>query len=199
MRILRVFPSIIWLALTGTACASGEGGIAARIESVVIDASEAGYRFSVKMDKDDTLELIDVEWAGKKFSFNKKDFGQIGHVFIRGIKMVAPTEFSTGKQDSVIVVLPYNKERMESADGKSTHYQIDVVRLHFHKGELTIWEKAEAIEGKPGKWKLTNKGEITSHVKDGVERVDADGVHDNGEHSGTENPYARITVYEDSH
>ena len=33
MRILRVFPSIIWLALAGTAFASGEGGIAARINS----------------------------------------------------------------------------------------------------------------------------------------------------------------------
>jgi hypothetical protein len=54
MCILRVIPAIIRLTLAGTACASGEGGIAARIGSVVIDASQAGYRFSVKMDKDES-------------------------------------------------------------------------------------------------------------------------------------------------
>jgi hypothetical protein len=34
------------------------------------------------------LELIEVDWAGKKFSFNKKDFGQIERVHVRGFILI---------------------------------------------------------------------------------------------------------------
>ena len=195
--IICAFTTTVWLASAGTGCASGEGGIAARIASCKIDAAEAGYRFSVKMDKDDALELIEVDWAGKKFSFNKKDFGQIERVYVRGFRMVAPTEYSTGKQDAVIMVLPYNLKQVESDKDKTTRYQYDVVRLYFDNGKLSVWQKAEAIEGRPGKWKLTDKGEIISHVVDGVDKVDTTGVHDNGEESGKDNPYLELKFYED--
>jgi hypothetical protein len=196
---LCVYATILWLAFAGKVCGSGEGGVGICFESVVIVAHEAGYRFSMKMDAEDALELIEVDWEGKKFSFSKKDFGQVKPVFMRGVKMVAPTPYSSGKQDTVIMVLPYNKERVESDKDKTKRYQFDVVRLHFSKGKLDMWEKAESIEGRLGHWKLTSKGEIESHVVDGVDKVDAQGVHDCGEAEREENPYAEIKIYEDSH
>jgi hypothetical protein len=111
--------------------------------------------------------------------------------------MVARTEYSTGKQGAVIMVLPYNMKPVEIDKRKTTRYQYDVVRLYFDNGKLIVWQKAEAIEERPGKWKLTNKGEIVSHVVDGVDKVDAAGVHDNGEASGKDNPYLKLKFYED--
>ena len=195
---LGVYATILWLAFAGKVCGSGgEGGIGIRFESVVIDAPEAGYRFSVKMDAKDALELVEVDWEGKKFSFSKKNFGQVKEVFMQGVRMVAPTPYSTGKQDTVIIVLPYNKEWVGNDKDKTERYQFDVVRLHFSRGKLDMWEKAESIEGRPGHWKMTWKSEIKSEVVDGV-KVGADGVHDGGEVSKMENPYARIKIYEDS-
>jgi len=77
---LGVYATILWLAFAGKVCGSGEGGVGIRFESVVIVAPEAGYRFSVKMDAEDALELIEVDWEGKKFSFSKKDFGQVAYI-----------------------------------------------------------------------------------------------------------------------
>lgn len=191
--------TIAWLAFAGAVCGSGEGGVGVRFESVVLDASEAGYRFSMKMDAKETLELIEVEWSGKKFSFGRKDFGLIERVFIQGVKISAPTPYSTGKQDQVIIVLPYNVKSVRIDGDKPLRDRFDVIRLHFDNGKLSMWEKAESIEKKPGEWKLTSKGEIASDVVDGVDRVDSNGVHDNGKASGDENPYARIRIYEDSH
>jgi len=195
---IGIYAAILCLAFAGPVGASGEGGIITRFESVVIDASEAGYRFSVKMDHNEALKLIEVDWSGKKFSFDKNDFGLVSRVYMRGIRMVASTPYSTGKQDTVIMVLPYNVKLVDNDKDDTVRYQYDVVRLRFSKGKLTGWEKAESIEGKQGKWKLTDKGEIISHVVNGINKVDANGVHDNGEESWPNNPYSEFKIYEDS-
>ena len=97
------------------------------------------------------------------------------------------------------MVIPYNKNLIESAENTRNQYQIDVVRLRFDHGDLILWQKAEAIDGRPGFWKYTSKGDVNSHVIDGIDKVDANGVyHDPEERSGKENPYARVSLYEDS-
>ena len=198
IHIISAFITIVWLASAGTGRASGEGSVGARIAGVEIEAAEAGYRFSVKMDKEDALELIEVDWADKKFSFNKKDFGQIDQVYVKGFWMVAPTTYSKGKQDTVILVLPYNVEPVESDTDNTTRYQYDVVRLHFINGELKLWQKATAIKDREGQWQLSSKEFVISNVVDGVDKVDANGVHDDGEESGQDNPYSDgYKVYED--
>ena len=52
----------------------------------------------------------------------------------------------------------------------------------------------EAVEGKPGEWKLTSKGEIISDVVDGVDRVDKNGVYDNGSATSKNNPYDKRPI-----
>lgn len=198
IHMIGVYTATMWLTFAGTVCASGEVGIDARIESAVIDASEAGYRFSVKMNAAGALESIEVEWAGKKLSFDKKDFGSVERVLIGGVTMVAPGPEATGRQDTVIMVLPYNEQRLFTDNDRTERHQFDVARLQFIDGKLQVWQKAEAIKGKTGKWKLTSKGLVSSDVSDGIKKVDANGVHDDGEISAPENPYIRIRIYEDS-
>jgi hypothetical protein len=169
------------------AAASGEGGVIAEIEQIVIRADAAGYKFTLSIDNTNSLKTIKVEWGGKVFEFGKKAFGQLDFPDFREYHVKAPTPNSMGKQDHVIMILPYNRESV--GDGDKSYNQWDVVRLHFNKGDLFMWEKAEAVEGKPGEWKLTSKGDIISNVVDGVDTVDKNGVHDNGSASSKKNPY----------
>lgn len=173
--------------LPNTVAASGEGGVTAEIKQIVIEAAEAGYKFTLSTDDKNSLRSIKVEWGGKVFEFGKETFGRLDSPDFREYHFKAPTPNSMGKQDHVIMILPYN--RSSAGEGDESYDQWDVVRLHFNKGDLFIWEKAEAVEGKPGEWKLTSKGEVISDVVDGVDRVDKNGVYDNGSHKSKKNPY----------
>ena len=106
MKNRRCWVCIAMLAFAGMAHGSGEGDIPVRIERVDINAFEAGYSFRFSMDKKESLDRIEVKWGGKAFDFAPKHFGKVESVYIRGVRIKAPTAFSGGRQDSVIVVLP---------------------------------------------------------------------------------------------
>ncbi len=167
--------------------ASGEGGVISEIEQIVIKADAAGYKFTLLTDDTNSLKAIKVDWGGTIFEFGKDTFGQLVSPDFREYHIYAPTPNSTGEQNYVILILPYNRDSV--GDGDESYNQWDVVRLHFNKGNLFMWQKAEAVEGRPGEWRLTSKGEIISEVIDGVDRVNENGVYDNGFTTSTKNPY----------
>lgn len=174
--------------------ASGEGGVIDKIEQIVVKADAAGYKFTLSTDDANSLKIIRVEWGGKVFEFGKEAFGELNFPDFREYDLKAPTPNSMGKQDHVIMVLPYNRDSV--GEGDDSYNQWDVVRLHFNKGDLFMWKKAEAVEGKPGEWKLTSKGEIISDVVDGVDRVDKNGVYDNGSATSKKSPYNEWPIRE---
>jgi hypothetical protein len=169
--------------------ASAEGGVIAEIRQIVIEAREAGYKITLSTDDKNFLHKIKVEWGGNVAEFGVEAFGQVESPDFGSYYVRAPTENSRGKQDHVILILPYNQNFVK--EGDESYNQWDFIRIHFNKGRLEIWQKAEAVIGKPGKWKLTSKGEMISDVVDGVDRVDKNGVYDNGNHTSKKNPYAQ--------
>ena len=189
-----IFAGMLAIAtiLPNPATASGEGGVVAEIEQIVIKADAAGYKFTFSTDDKGFLRTIKVEWSERVFEFGKEAFGEVKFPDYREYHVKAPTPNSMGKQNHVIVILPYNRDSVGEDD--ETYNQWDVVRLHFNKGDLFMWEKAEAVEGKPGEWKLTSKGEVVSDVVDGVDRVDNNGVYDNGSATSKKNPYDKWPI-----
>ena len=170
--------------------ASSEGSVPSQIQSMVIKTTEAGWAFTLTLNEEGALDEIEANWGGKSMSFNSKHFGQVPRAAIQHYRISVLTKFGQGKHDHVILIIPYNERDIDVDGGKSYYTAYDAVRIHFsNKGQIPIWQRAEAVEQKPGLWKLTSKGEILSEVVDGVDRVDANGVYDNGTHKGKKNPY----------
>lgn len=175
---------VISTILPNSVAASGEDGVITEIEQLVVRADSAGYKFTLSTDDANSLKTIKVEWGGKVLEFGKEAFGELEFPDFREYDLKTPTPNS---MEHVIMILPYNRESV--GEGDESYNQWDAVRLHFNKGELFMWEKAEAVDGKPGEWKLTSKGEIISDVVNGVDRVDKNGVYDNGSATSKRNPY----------
>lgn len=187
MNWIAVVILAIATILPNPAAGSGEGGVMTQIKQIVIKADAAGYKFTLSTDDTNSLGAIKVEWGGKVFEFGKEAFGRMNRPDFREFHVKAPTPNSMGKQDHLIIILPYNRDTVGKGDKAYTQW--DVVRLHVNKGNLFMWEKAEAAEGKPGEWTLTSKGDVISDVVDGVDRVDKNGVYDNGSATSKRNPY----------
>ena len=142
--------------------ADGEGGIAAAFTSVEVSAGDSGYKFSFSFHENGGLKEISGGWEGKKFAFDGKSLGDISKIYVRGLKFAAPISHSQGKQRHVIVVLPFNVQRVVKGDEEWRHS--DVVRIHFDEGDLVSWEKATADPKDPTKWLLSSwekGGEVT--------------------------------------
>src|SRR6478736_1009766 len=142
--------------------ASAEGGVGELITYMELVADKSGYKFSIRLNDDCSLKNIMSDWKGRQRNFSVKDFsvkdspvkdfGKISQVYLRGVKVVAPTSISGGVQPRVIVVLPFNVQTIY--DGSEEWQQSDIIRLIFDDGVLVGWEKAEADPKKHKRWIL---------------------------------------------
>ncbi len=194
---IRVIAGIgAFAAVTDYSSGSSEGDISAIFEQATLNAAEAGYRFEFSTDDKGGLVGIGVQWGGKTSIFKREHFGNIEGAYLRGVRLSAPTAIAGGKQDTVIVVLPFNIHVVDSGKDDSKK-QWDVIRLHFHKGKFWQWDRSEAIKGQSGNWKLTSWGEMEG------DEITEDGqvkgkILDQGEHKSDENPYSRIRITDES-
>ncbi len=174
--------------------ASSDSFVASHIESMVIHAKEAGWRFTLELDDKHSLQKVVAEWEGKKLELTSKDFGEVPRAFIEDYSLSVERSFNSGKQDSIILTLPYNETWFrdpKDPKGGKEYSVFCAIRLHFNKGKLAFWERMEAIEDKPEEWKLTSKGYVERAVVDGVNRVDANGIYHGNGRKGKENPFLR--------
>lgn len=195
MKKLLLCAITLQLAVSLMASGSGEGVVGMYFEETTLNTADAGYRFRISTDKEGDLTRIGVEWEGHTFDFSTKHFGEVKRAYVRGVVVKSPTVYSTGRQERVIIVLPYNRGTVEA--GGEEREQWDVIRLYFHKGKLERWDRAEAIQGQPGKWKLSNWGEMEGDfITEGGEVKGP--VFDQGEHTGKENPFSAFTIVKDN-
>lgn len=144
--------------------ASAEGGVLSRILEMRIKAGDSGYVFVFNANDKGDLIKITSHWNNQSKVYKVDALGEIDGVYLRGVKIYTPTEFSLGVQNKVIIFVPYAPKIVSiSNDNIET---VNVIRYIFSDGQLVRWEKAIRSNTKPKRWDLQTweKGDIVRDV-----------------------------------
>lgn len=172
--------------LLSVACisASGETRVAARYTNVEVTGGESGYVFNFKSNMENNLNEISIKWNDVESKCSEKDFGKLENVYLRGVQLTTNRPFdSLGPLNDIVLTIPYYHQEVEVNNEK--WLVINIIRLHFTKGKLGMWEKAEYDSNKPMNWKFTT--------------WDAEnGIQNNGEKESKNNPYSLFIINKES-
>jgi len=179
MKILILFLTFGIVEVRG----SSENWVPAFLNEVVIQTEEAGYKFTVKLDKQKKLNSISGLWNGVAFSIPEGELLGISDVILRhaGVRVDSPVP--GGKQDLVMLVLLYGRTSTIDGNGE-TIYVPNIVRFHFRRGIYHSFEKAEAAGDNKDKWLFTSKEVDKEKTSSGFK-------------NGKFNPYLNVDEYQD--
>ncbi len=173
------------LSTVPVANGSAEGSVFNNMTEATFQTLEAGYRFVIKLDDKKRLFSLTAIWKGKEFKVPKEELPHLEDVDLRNVDILAPHDVAAGPQDSVILVMTFDQEFRKAPAGRKAPVGAEpedsvrvpnVIRVSFHEGKFTDWEKAVSLGEDSKAWKLSTKNVGEAEVP-------------NGKHESLENPY----------